>query len=162
MLTLSNVATELKDDTICLRYIYSWADPKYWALTKAISVELSSGRRITIPEGFTTDLSSSPRLLWGIAPPFGDFLLAALIHDYLYVHCLGTRKDADREMFRWSRVLNTNRLDNRVRFWAVRIFGGSWWRKSLKKFGGQPQPWPDQTVAGRVQILRPTSATGQR
>lgn len=128
LLTLENASKMLATDLIInLRHIYSWRSPKYWALLQPITVKLSTGLVITIPEGFETDLSSSPRYLWSVEPPFGDFLLAALIHDYLYVYNIGTRKGADREMLYWSNAINKNKTDNRIRYWAVRLFGASWW-----------------------------------
>jgi len=124
----------LEDDAIQISFIYSYRSKKYWRVIKPIHIRLRSGKLITIPAGFVTDLSSSPRWLWSIAPPFGDFLLAALIHDFLYVYCIGTRKKADKEMLIWSMILNDNWLDNMLRYFAVRLFGGSWWRKSMQKF----------------------------
>lgn len=100
---------------------------RMWKLTKPITAVLTNGSTITIPEGFETDLSSVPRLFWSIAPPFGKFLLAALIHDYLYVTRTGTQEEADKEMLIWSNVLNEGHLDNYVRFLGVRAFGKSWW-----------------------------------
>lgn len=44
------------------------------------------GNEIEIPIGFECDGRSSPRLLWGIVPPVGPALWAAVPHDYLYTH----------------------------------------------------------------------------
>lgn len=38
---------------------------------------------ISVPAGFETDLTSSPRLLWPILPPHGKSAKAAILHDYL-------------------------------------------------------------------------------
>lgn len=135
MITLENAVEVLSTDKVLdLRYVYSWASNKYWVVLKDIDVRLSpqyDNLVITIPRGFCTDLSSVPRKLWGIFPPFGDFLLAALIHDYLYVQNIGTQAKADMEMFIWSNVIQpTKPWDNILRYYGVRIGGKSWWNKS--------------------------------
>lgn len=142
VLSLHNVARELlNDEAVQVRYIYSNITPKYWVLTKDIDIELSTGTRIVIPAGFTTDFCTVPKLLWGLFPPYGDFLLASIIHDYLYIHRPYTsRALADKEMLLWSKALNGDRgydraikyywkrFDNYLRYWCVRAFGWSYWQ----------------------------------
>lgn len=101
-----------------------------YKLLKGLDIELRKGQLIHIPEGFIWDLSSVPRFLWGVFPPDGDFELAALIHDYLYVTKIMTRKQADEEMFAWSKAVagTLNRSawsdhDNWIRYAMVRVFG---------------------------------------
>lgn len=114
---------------------------KSWVLYESISVTLVDGNTITIPIGFETDLSSVPRWLWGIAPPFGNFVLAAIVHDYLY-HTnyresdLGARKArrlADDTMLSLSNKYNNSTLfkkaDNYLRYAAVRLFGANIYKK---------------------------------
>jgi hypothetical protein len=56
-----------------------------WALTKALTYTPSNGSdRITVPEGFVTDLASIPRPVWDLLPPDGPWTKAAVIHDFLY------------------------------------------------------------------------------
>lgn len=134
ILTLKNAAIRLQDDNaICLNYIYSWRSAKYWRLEKPVKVLLSTETVLTIPAGFDTDISSVPRPFWPLCPPVGDFALAALIHDYLYVHNVGTRAQADREMLVWSNAINKNRLDNWTRWAAVRLFGWIVWNKAKRR-----------------------------
>lgn len=42
---------------------------------------------ISVPAGFETDLTSSPRLLWPLVPPHGKSAKAAILHDYLLSKC---------------------------------------------------------------------------
>lgn len=108
-----------------------------WVLLESIEVKLSSGEVITVPDGLKTDLSSSPRLLWGLFPPYGDFLLAAIVHDYLYIYnfkkdILGdksARKFADYQMLYLSNIYSKNKIGNYLRYWAVRLFGHRVWNK---------------------------------
>ena len=104
---------------------------KYFVVLHPVTIELSNGETIHIPDGFRFDGSSSPKWLRGVFPTYGAMLLPALIHDWLYItdhkrNEIGTRaarKFADREMFLWSQKTNPNKIDNKLRFWAVRIFG---------------------------------------
>lgn len=106
-----------------------------WELSKNISVTLSTGDLVVIPKGFPTDLSSVPEFFWSVQKPFGDFLLAPIVHDWMYrTHYrqeeLGrheSRLFADKEMLRISKLTNSkkwhNRLDNIVRYYEVRLLG---------------------------------------
>ena len=106
-----------------------------YVLENDITIKLSNSDIITIPKGFKYDLSSSPRLLWSILPPDGDFAIGALIHDYLYENKLYTRKFNDLEMLKWSKVMNGTRkislrnIDNYTRYYGVRLFGWFVWNK---------------------------------
>jgi hypothetical protein len=108
-----------------------------WQTLEATTVRLTNGKDITIPLDFITDLSSTPKSLWGLFPPFGNFLLGAIVHDYLY-HCnregidLGfevSRKFADDQMLYFSDLNSKNKIDNRLRYSAVRLFGNKNWNK---------------------------------
>ena len=101
---------------------------KKWQVVESITYRLHDNNTIIIPKGFITDLSSVPKFLWSIFPPFGDFLLAALVHDYLYViKYKSNRRFCDEEMLYLSNNLNKNKVDNYIRYFAVRIFGWYYW-----------------------------------
>lgn len=109
--------------------------PKY-VLQETLKIKLSNGDIITIPKGFTWDLSSVPRLLWGLLPPDGLWEIGSLIHDYLYINKLYSREFADKEMLIWSKVtsgtqdlLSLRNLDNYVRYYGVRLGGWYVWNK---------------------------------
>lgn len=133
--SLDNVRSALeKGGVIQKERIYTPDDKgKEYLLLKDVEVYTSFDQLIRIPAGFKWDLSSVPRLLWPILPPDGDFEIAALIHDYLYrtTDSLGdkycTRKEADYEMYVWSKATNNKRkwfrIDNWLRWKGVRIFG---------------------------------------
>jgi hypothetical protein len=54
----------------------------YWIVTKKYLVTIL-GYDIIVPEFFDTDLASVPRILWAIYPPFGRYMTAAIVHDYV-------------------------------------------------------------------------------
>ena len=102
---------------------------KMWILQKEIVHTLHNGETITIPVGFETDLSSVPKFLWSVLPPYGKFLLAPLVHDYLYiVDQTRGRAFADKEMLIVSNATHKNKIDNYVRYWGVRAFGWIYWK----------------------------------
>ena len=106
-------------------------DKKYFYTLRDIDIILSNGHLITIPEGFNFDGSSSPRYLWALFPRYGSFLFASLVHDYLYVikynsEKIGDKeaqKFADNEMLIWSNATHQSKINNLLRYYAVRVFG---------------------------------------
>jgi len=126
--------------TIPLNYVLGRRSAKQigdfsWELAVNLSVTLSNGDLIVMPKGFKTDLSSIPEFWWGVQKPFGDFILAPIVHDWMYrtnykKESLGyydARLMADKEMLYISKATNGskwhNKLDNIIRFIGVRLFG---------------------------------------
>lgn len=133
IVTLYNVRALLGAQIITLCPVYSESKRKFFTLGQPIVLLLSDGYSLTIPTTYKTDLSSSPRWLWALVAPYGNFLLAAIIHDYLYSMNIGGRRYADREMLLWSVVINGNQWDNFLRYVAVRWFGRSWWTSARER-----------------------------
>lgn len=137
VISLGNIKGLQKDFSVIVRRRVNNGNTRpLYVLEESLHIELSNRDLITIPHGFKWDLSSVPRPLWGLLPPDGDFELASLIHDYLYINKLYSRKFADKEMLIWSKVVSgTNNkislrnFDNYVRYIAVRLFGGFVWNK---------------------------------
>ena len=137
LITLDNVVEKLTDGASDVKFVYPITKKSHFELHKGLEIELSTGKIIFIKKGFMTDGSSSPRLLWPILPPYGDFVFAAIIHDYLYRFNVMTQKQADEEMLIWSKVINNKnvfrRADNVARFWGVRLFGEKRYNNYRKK-----------------------------
>lgn len=130
-ITLENIHEYLSTDGLEVSTVYPITRQNHFRTIKELEIELSDFDIITIPKGFEFDGSSSPRFLWWLFPSYGDFLFAALIHDWMYKtdykrKTIGTyraRLFADNEMLVWSDTINQNYLDNKIRYLAVRIFG---------------------------------------
>lgn len=60
-----------------LRYTYLG----HYVLTEDFAVTIG-GRTFVVPVGATTDLASTPRILWNLLPPTGVYEAAAVIHDW--------------------------------------------------------------------------------
>ncbi len=59
---------------------------------------------IRVPRGFVTDLASTPKEIWSIYPPFGKYLAASILHDYLYWRQSCQRDEADKIFYQTMRV----------------------------------------------------------
>lgn len=135
--TLNNVVNKLELGWgIEKRRLYRPGDAwRKYILLNDILFCLSDGSHILIEKGFKWDLSSVPQIFWCILPPDGDWEIAALIHDYLYSRRLGSRKQADKEMLKWSMILHRTKstislrhTDNYIRYYGVRLFGYFAWK----------------------------------
>lgn len=96
--------------------------------------------KVTVPEGFYTDMASVPKALWFWIAPFGKHQEAALIHDYLYANSgllLGlekklTRKESDQLFYEIMKKDGTNKVKARIMKWSVNLFGWLFWEKNKK------------------------------
>jgi hypothetical protein len=117
----------MKNDTPRLGTHLIYRKGKYkenrnWVLAKPLRFRLSTGELVIVPKYFDTDLSSSPKSLWGYFPPYGDFIDASILHDYLVRDGKRERGFCAREMLYRSMNDNPNKFDNWVRFIAVRVY----------------------------------------
>jgi hypothetical protein len=131
MLKLATIKEELKtNNPIHIRRVFGNNSINKYELLKTLKIELSNGKIITIPKGYTWDLSSVPRFLWWLLPPDGDFQIGALIHDYLYEFKVLPQKECDKEMYLWSKAvsgtenISLRNIDNKLRYYGVALFGG--------------------------------------
>lgn len=118
--------------TIPLDFFPESKGSKWFSLYRSLIIELSNGEIITIPAGFKTDLASVPKWLWGFFPPFGEALMAYIIHDYLYVHKPYNRRFADKEMLLWAEILRGEGFDPKARYYTVRALGWLVWYGYIK------------------------------
>lgn len=133
-ITKDNIVERLlTDELIVQSYVYSDNSSKYWKIMEPITVILSNGKIINIPRGFYYDMSTVPKWLWSLVRPYNDGLFGYLIHDVLYVnrnHNM-TRKECDKEMLFWTNITNSNKFDNKLRYYVVRLLGWLWWYKII-------------------------------
>lgn len=80
---------------------------------------------ITVPAFFQTDLASVPRIFWNILPPQqSNFVAPAILHDYLYMSHICTRKQSDDILYSALRTEGAGRLTANIMWVGVRLFGG--------------------------------------
>jgi len=97
-----------------------------WELLSAFEFHVGqypSDDVITVPVGFVTDLASTPRILWSVLPPFGEYAKASIVHDYLYQQAIGSKRYADDVFMEAMTVLGVAKWRRAVMYWGVRWFG---------------------------------------
>jgi hypothetical protein len=95
---------------------------KNWKLMVDLTVRMG-GHEFTIPAGFVTDFASIPQVFWAVLPPFGEYLLAAVAHDYLYRNGIVPRHVADSIFYGLMVELRVAPWKRQVMYVAVRMFG---------------------------------------
>lgn len=83
--------------------------------------------RITVPSGFVTDFASVPRVFWSVLPPDGDYVAAAVVHDWLYWDQTTTREAADQALRDAMVELQIPSAAVWAVYNGVNLFGSSAW-----------------------------------
>lgn len=109
---------------------YETRDPDTWVLERPYERETAIGP-IVVPQGFRTDLASTPRQVWLAFPRWGPWSGAAIVHDFLYrTQPPGvSRYDADRIMLALMKQDGVLHGTARVIYRMVREFGDLAWRR---------------------------------
>lgn len=95
----------------------------------------NDGRKIVVPEGFKTNLASTPWVVWWFLPRDGDYAPAAIVHDWLYTvkEIEGkpiTKSEADAIMSEASEAVGVGCV-RRGAIWSGLWLGGWWaWHKT--------------------------------
>lgn len=101
-----------------------------WQLTTPLVYVHPVYGEIIVPAGFITDLASIPRLCHRIVNPCTTGTRRpAIVHDYLYSGATNlTRKEADLVLYDALRECGINWAIANSMYYAVRTFGGQYWR----------------------------------
>ena len=132
----------------------------FWYLSRGIDWSPGPGQNlpsVSVPAGFVTDFASIPRALWTALPRDGDYVWAAVVHDYLYWYQTTTKDIADD-------VLKAAMIDFKIPlvqrtaiYEGVHLGGTSSWntntqlrqngeKRRLKPFSGRPND-----IVGRME-----------
>ena len=77
--------------------VQPFVDAEYWFLREPMTYEIgNTNKYIVIPKGFVTDFASSPIFVDIAVPKYGRYLIAAIVHDYLYWNQSCTKVQADK------------------------------------------------------------------
>lgn len=90
---------------------------------------------IKVPEGFVTDLASTPRIVWSFFPPHGKYAPASILHDYLYTTGTGSKYSADNTFLEVMTQLEVPYFRRKLVYLAVKLFGKGNFKPS------KPNPW---------------------
>lgn len=130
MFTLDNILPAAKAVSV---YYDSPAYSKkgdYRVLCTDVTFQLSDGTILAIQSGMYWDENSIPYILQWAFPKSGMYAIPALIHDALYFDTTTSQKYADDEFKKWMKALDVNKRQIWFRYYAVRLFGGSYWNRN--------------------------------
>lgn len=104
-----------------------FGDGTQWIVWQDIEFEVNlndnTRTSIVVPRGFVTDLASTPPELWGLYPPFGKYLSAAILHDYLYWRQVCEPEEADKIIYQTMRDAGVEQTAQSRFYVALRKFG---------------------------------------
>ena len=128
-----------------------------WRLEQAYAYrDEAGGRTISVPAGFLFDLSSVPRVLWGLIAPFELSIVAPLVHDFLYSYQGSlpagsvtpphaySRAEADRLFRTTMEQEGVTAWRRQAAYASVRAFGGAGWGRTALV----PVPAPAAPASG--------------
>lgn len=98
---------------------------------------------VVVPAGFVTDFASTPRAIWAVLPPFGQYQLGAVVHDFLYWDQGCTREEADALLRAAMAESRVEPLKRDAIWQAVRRAGQTAWDSNASaKQAGLPRIIP--------------------
>ena len=107
-----------------------------------------NGYLIRVPKSFITDGASVPKSLQWLYNPYGKYINAAVVHDYLYscYNNTGINRTLADKIFK--HIMKETGVDDRTvrRFYtAVRCFGETSWKPKLLNEGYKDRAIVDRT-----------------
>ena len=107
-----------------------------------------NGYDIKVFKGFVTDGASVPHSLQWLYNPYGKYINAAVVHDYLYstYNITGINRTLSDKIFR--HIMKETGVDSRIvrKFYAaVKYFGATSWKSKLQNEGYKDRAIIDRT-----------------
>ena len=107
-----------------------------------------NGYEIKVFKGFVTDGASVPYSLQWLYNPYGKYINAAVVHDYLYsvYNNTGINRTLSDKIFR--HIMKETGVDSRIarKFYAaVKYFGATSWKTKLQNEGYKDRAVIDRT-----------------
>jgi hypothetical protein len=109
--------------------------PDRWALAQPVTWD-APDLKVTIPDGFVTDLASIPRIFRNILDVDGVSRFAAILHDALYCCQQTTRAFADSQLRAALIAYGESRFTAGIYFAGVRAGGWMPWDDRQRRGGG--------------------------
>lgn len=107
-------------------------DGTHWLVAESFFYTTSAGETIVVDKGLETDLASTPRIVWGIYPPFGLYTGAAIVHDQLYTKGTFERAKCDAILLEAMETERVSWITRHIIYRAVRMFGWFAWDQHRK------------------------------
>ncbi len=117
-----------------LPVVQPFVDGEYWILREPMHFEIGKTNEfIIVPKGFVTDFASAPFLLKPLFPKSGRYIVAAIVHDYLYWNQSCTKEQADSIFELAMKDAEIGSLQRKTMWAAVDNFGGEAWENNLRR-----------------------------
>lgn len=100
-------------------------------LTRPLEYIGAEGTLRVVPEGFVTNLASSPRIAWRIVPPWGSGNRAYVLHDWEYTIQRMSRLEADKLLLEAQYACDVATWKANLVYSAVRVGGFKAWNDVL-------------------------------
>ena len=112
-----------------------------WCLRAPYTIrDLRRGLEWTILDGYVYDLSSVPRILWSVLPPWSLSTVAPLAHDFSYWHggrvypgVTYDRAQTDQLFLDLMEQEGVSKARRTLAYYAVRCFGFSGWGRGKRQ-----------------------------
>lgn len=78
-----------------------------------------------VPKGFISNGANVPRIFWAVMSPAGRLFEASILHDYLYIVGIRTKKWSDLAFKRTAIAFGLGRVKATIAYYAVYLFGRS-------------------------------------
>jgi hypothetical protein len=88
--------------------------------------------KIVVPKGFVTDFASIPRVFWAVLAPDDEYVMPAIVHDWLYWQQTLSRSESDTILRLAMEELKLDTWKIRAIYKAVSLFGGAAWEQNAK------------------------------
>jgi hypothetical protein len=127
-------ACALADQPLNPPQLVPLGDSNWWILVEPLRFRIGiSNEVMTVPRGFVTDLASTPQALWSMLPKTGQYMTAAVLHDYLYWDQRCSRSQADRIFEIEMLSFGVKAVTASLVFAGVRDFGSTSWSNNAEQ-----------------------------
>ena len=126
-----------------------FGDGSQWVLREDMIFEVVLNEEIRasirVPKGFVTDLASTPRRVWALYPPFGKYLSASIVHDYLYWTQVCDRDQADKIFYQAMKQSQVDMATQAIFLMILKSQGlPAWQQNQQEKSDGLVRIVPDE------------------
>ncbi len=155
--SISNLTVKIRGSNLPNPVISWHQGNRIWVLEEHVYVRIqvkdqSDSYQLHIPNSFTFDLATIPRLLWVLLAPFELSIIAPLVHDFLYEHKGNlyideghqisskktdtpiniSRLETDRIFLEHMKQEGVGKIKRYASYYGVRWFGNKYWKQSAK------------------------------
>lgn len=135
-----------------------FGDGHEWIVSNDIDFEstLANGTitHIVVPRGFVTDLASTPPSIWSIYPPFGKYLMASILHDYLYWMQTCVQAEADKIFYQTMRDAGVDQKTQTRFYFALQKFAKQAWEDNRRdRSAGFIRVIPDDILRSTPPVI---------